>query len=127
MTPEDAVQAAIAAANQAVASAQAAARTDTALGEAAAAQGDAQAQEAYLLTKSILEDDAVELIPALLALEATAIMEGLAAYVAEQTAAAAALVAVQTQAGVALSNVSEAYREALNRVAALADGFVQNA
>lgn len=75
------------AAAQAVAEAEAAAAEGVATAEAAAALGDAQAAEAYELTMAILQGGQVELIPALLALVATSIEEGIAAYLAEQAAA----------------------------------------
>lgn len=87
---EEAVAKAEAAATVTVTMAEAASLVDVALAEAIATLGDAQAETAYQLTISILKDGEVELIPALIALELAAIAEGLAAYAAEQEAAAAA-------------------------------------
>lgn len=89
-TGADSLADASAAAAQGVAEAEAAAAAGVAAAEAAATLGDAQAAAAYELTMAILQDGQVELIPALLALVATAIEEGIAAYLAEQASAKAA-------------------------------------
>lgn len=100
---------AVAAAQLAVAQAEAAAAVDVGAGEAAATLGVAQATEAYQLATQILKNKAVQLAPALIALEVLAINEGIAAYLAEQTAAAAVARLVQTAAESAFAGVQQAY------------------
>ena len=103
------------AAASAVALAEAESLAAIAAAAASAVLGITQAEAAYELTKSILQDGQIELIPALLALEATAIGEGLAAYAATETAAAATAAAVAAKTEVVFQKVSVAYQADLQQ------------
>lgn len=86
---DSAIAQALAAAFSAVTQAEAAALADVGIGEASAAIGKAEAEAVYQLTNKVYKDGVIESIPALLALEASGIAAGMAAYVATDEAAKA--------------------------------------
>lgn len=101
---------AIAAAQFAVSQGEAAALLDVDTGEGSVAAVTTQARAAYQLVIEILQNGQVELAPALIALEIAAISEGVAAYLAEQTTAAAIERAVQAKTAQVNQEIAPAYQ-----------------
>jgi hypothetical protein len=100
---------AISAARLAVVEAKAASTLGLNAVAAAARLGTEQASQAYQLAKQILQNKAVDLAPALILLEVAAINEGVAAYLAEETAAAATEREVAAKAQAAFEDVKAKY------------------
>ena len=100
---------AISAARLAVVEAKAASTLDLHAVAAAARLGTEQASQAYQLAKQILQNKAVDLAPALILLEVAAINEGVAAYLDEETAAAATEREVAAKAQAAFEDVKAKY------------------
>lgn len=100
---------ALSAAQEAVVKAETAADLDIGTAETSAGLGTAQASVAYQLAMQILQDQEVELAPALIALEIAAINEGIAAYLAEQELAMATERDLETKTALAFEQVHAAF------------------
>lgn len=105
MTIADALKAA----QEAVVKAEAAADLDIGTAETSAVLGTAQASIAYQLAMQILQDQAVELAPALIAVEIAAINEGIASYLAEQELSMATERELETKMALAFAQVQAAF------------------
>ncbi|HEV2913207.1 MAG TPA: hypothetical protein VGX92_07815 [Pyrinomonadaceae bacterium] len=114
------VDAAIIAAQAAVAKGEAVSAVDVGAGEASAALGVAQATAAYQLVIQILQDKVVELAPALIAIEVAAISEGIAVYLAEQQLSATIEKELQANASAVFAQTQASYEaEQQQEIAAL--------
>ena len=106
-----AIAGALRAAQEAVVKAETAVNLDIGTAEASAVLGTAQASVAYQLAMQILQDQAVELAPALIAVEIAAINEGIAAYLAEQELSMATEKDVETKVASAFEQVEAAFQK----------------
>jgi len=96
---------ALSAAQEAVVKAETAADLDLGTAETSALLGTAQASIAYQLAMQILQDQEVELAPALITVEIAAINEGIAAYLAEQELSMATEKDLETKTALAFEQV----------------------
>jgi hypothetical protein len=100
---------ALSAAQEAVVKAITAADVDIGTAETSAVLGTAQASVAYQLAMQILQDQAVELAPALITVEIAAINEGIAAYLAEKELSMATERDLETKTAQAFEQVQAAF------------------